>query len=193
MVDEFQVWIDMKVLITGDEGFVGSATKEYLRKEQNWVVVGYDIVNGYDFTDESQFAAVLEAEKPDRILHLGAVANFAEADKHPIRAYETNARGTQVVAQLAGRHHIPLVYSSTGSVYMPITDKPPITESFPVKGNSVYGCSKCVGELYVQRYANPYIVLRYAHLYGRGKRKHGLVAGAIERIRRGAEPRRSPP
>ena len=60
---------------------------------------------------------------------------------------------------------------------------------FHLKGNSVYGCSKCVGELYVRSFHNPYIILRYAHLYGRGKRKHGLVAGALERIKRGAEPR----
>ena len=180
---------ELKVLITGDEGFVGSATREYLKKLDNCKVVGYDLINGFDFTDEDQLRMVLGGELPNRILHLGAVANFGEADKDPIRAYETNAEGTRIVAELADEFHIPLVYASTGSVYMPINDKPPITESFPIKGNSVYGCSKSVGELYVRRNPNPYIVLRYAHLYGRGKRKHGLVAGALERIERGAQPR----
>ena len=180
---------ELKVLITGDEGFVGSATREYLKKLDNCKVVGYDLINGFDFTDEDQLRMVLGGELPNRILHLGAVANFGEADKDPIRAYETNAEGTRIVAELADEFHIPLVYASTGSVYMPINDKPPITESFPIKGNSVYGCSKSVGELYVRRNPNPYIVLRYAHLYGRGKRKHGLVAGALERIKRGAQPR----
>ena len=179
----------MKVLITGDEGFVGSATREYLKELDNCEVIGYDLINGFDFTDEDQLRSVLGEHLPDRILHLGAVANFGEADKDPIRAYETNAEGTRLVAELADEFHIPIVYASTGSVYMPINDKPPITESFPIKGNSVYGCSKSVGELYVRRLPNPYIVLRYAHLYGRGKRKHGLVAGALERIKRGAQPR----
>lgn len=180
---------EMKVLVTGDMGFVGNATKQYLEEEKKMDVIGYDLINGQDFTDEEQLLRTLRTQQPDRILHLGAVANFGEADKDPIRAYETNAGGTKLIAELADEFHIPLVYASTGSVYMPINRKPPITEDFPIKGNSVYGCSKCVGELYVRKTPNPYIVLRYAHLYGRGKRQHGLIAGALERIHRGVKPR----
>ena len=124
----------------------------------------------------------------DRILHLAAIARFSDADADIKRAYETNVEGTRNVAKIAGKYHVPIVYASTGSVYMPINYDPPITEDFPVKGNSVYGCSKAVGEQYIKSYNNTYIILRYAHLYGKEKRGHGLVGGFIERIERGLAP-----
>ena len=71
---------------------------------------------------------------------------------------------------------------------MPIKEKPPITEEFPIQGNSVYGCSKAIGEFYVKRYGAPWIILRYAHLYGKEKRGHGLIGGFLERIERGLVP-----
>ena len=70
---------------------------------------------------------------------------------------------------------------------MPVEQEPPITEEFRACGNSVYACSKYLGELYVKE-ANPWIILRYAHLYGREKRSHGLVGGFIDRINRGLAP-----
>ena len=89
---------------------------------------------------------------------------------------------------VAQKFNIPVVYSSTGSVYMPITDYTgTIKEDWSCKGNSVYGCTKYIGELYIKE-ANPYIILRYAHLYGKEKRHHGLIGGFLERINRGLAP-----
>jgi nucleoside-diphosphate-sugar epimerase len=126
-------------------------------------------------------------ERPDRILHLAAIARFADADANPMLAHETNVLGTKNVAAVATRLHVPLVYASTGSVYMPIKQKPPITEDFAACGNSVYGCTKYLGELYV-RQVTPHIILRYAHLYGAEKRMHGLIGGFLARIERGLAP-----
>lgn len=177
----------MRVLITGGSGFVGSETTKQL-KEQGHEVVNYDLMSGFDIRDAGQFEETVVATKPDRILHLAAIARFADADKDPKLAFETNVVGTYNVVQVAKKHHIPLVYSSTGSVYMPITDfTGAILESWPAKGNSVYGCTKYAGECYVREH-NPYIILRYAHLYGKEKRMHGLIGGFLERINRGLAP-----
>jgi UDP-glucose 4-epimerase len=92
------------------------------------------------------------------------------------------------VSDVASKHHIPLVYASTGSVFMPIKEKPPITEEFKACGNSVYGCTKYIGELYVKQSTAPWIILRYAHLYGKEKRMHGLIGGFLDRINRGLAP-----
>ena len=70
---------------------------------------------------------------------------------------------------------------------MPITQEPPITEEFKVCGNSTYGCSKYLGELYIKE-VNPYIILRYSHLAGLEKRYYGLVGNFISRIERGLKP-----
>ncbi len=177
----------MRILITGNKGFVGSETERYC-KSKGLEVIGYDLMDGYDIRDIEQLEAVVTEKRPDRILHLAAVARFADADADPRLAFETNVDGTRNVAKIAGKHHIPVVYSSTGSVYMPIKQKPPITEQFEAKGNSVYGCTKYMGEMCLRQYAHPFIILRYAHLYGKEKRMHGLIGGFLERINRGLMP-----
>lgn len=177
----------MKIVVTGGLGFVGAETVRLLKEEKHEVFV-YDLMNGYDIKDAKQFEEAVMAFQPDRILHLAAIARFADADKDPKLAFETNVIGTANVAAVARKHHVPVVYSSTGSVYMPITDfTGAIKEDWPAKGNSVYGCTKYMGECYI-REVTPHIILRYAHLYGKEKRMHGLIGGFLERINRGLAP-----
>jgi len=178
----------MRILITGNLGFVGSAT-EKLFKESGLDVVGFDLMNRQDIRDIVQFEEAIKIAQPDRILHLAAIARFSDADKDPKLAHETNVLGTKNVAYVAAKYKIPLIYSSTGSVYMPIKRTPPITEDFEALGNSVYGVTKNLGELYVKHFGNPWMILRYAHLLGVDKRFHGLVGGFIDRIQRGLAPK----
>jgi len=177
----------MKILITGGLGFVGGETRKVLEKVKH-EVFSYDLMDGYDIRDIDQFMEVCVQEQPDRVLHLAAIARFADADKDPRMALETNVIGTRNISEVCQELHIPLVYASTGSVYMPINEEPPITEEFKATGNSIYGCTKYQGELYVKD-QNPHIILRYAHLYGKEKRMHGLIGGFMDRINRGLEPK----
>lgn len=171
----------MRILVTGHRGFVGKETQALLEKEKH-TVIGYDLMDNQDVRDIKQLEQFILDTKPDRILHLAATARFAEADKDPEGAFATNAYGTYNVAKIAGKYHIPMVYSSTGSVYMPVEREMPMTEEFPARGNSVYGCSKYLGECYVRRHASPWIILRYGHLYGKDKRYHGLIGGFLAKI-----------
>ena len=174
----------MRYLITGDRGFVGTETKKLLAEHE---VVSFDLMGGHDIRDKRNVELAVTETVPDRILHLAAIARFSEADKDPKLAFETNVLGTKNVVDVASKYHIPLVYASTGSVYMPIIQEPPITEDFMACGNSVYGCSKYLGERYVTMHT-PHIILRYAHLYGKEKRHHGLIGGFLTRINRGLTP-----
>jgi len=177
----------MKVLITGGSGFVGKeTTKLFLENEIS--VVNFDLMNGWDIRKKKSLEISVKEYKPDRILHLAAIARFAEADANIERAHSTNVLGTKNVAEVAAEYHIPVVYASTGSVYMPIQGEPPITEEFPARGNSVYGCTKAMGEEYIKSNKNTWIILRYAHLYGKEKRYHGLIGGFLSRIERGVAP-----
>lgn len=221
----------MRILVTGDKGFVGSETVKLIKSmrrsrktgtvasfydlseeqltSEGWdpihEVIGFDLMDGFDIRDKQQLELAVLGDtglvsfagpnpagtriykKIDRILHLAAIARFDEADANPILTHETNVQGTINVVEVAKRYHIPLVFASTGSAYMPVSGTPPITEDFPIKGNSVYGCSKALADLYVQTHT-PHIILRYAHLYGAEKRYHGLIGGFSARIEHDLEP-----
>ena len=176
----------MKICITGHLGFVGSETSKLLIEEGH-EVIGYDLMESNNICDYQQLESFVPLHRPSRILHLAAVARFADADKDPKLAFETNVMGTKNVVDVASKYNIPLVYSSTGSVYMPIEKEGQIKEDWSTKGNSVYGCTKNMGELYVREHT-PHIILRYAHLYGKEKRMHGLIGGFADRISRGLAP-----
>ncbi len=181
----------MKVLVTGSSGFVGKETCALL-KENGHEVIPFDIMNGgYDITDYESLERVILETKPSRILHLAATARFSDAERNPKRCHDTNVTGTENVALVARRYHIPVVYASTGTVYMPIKQEVPITEDFPAsiqQQMSVYGRTKRLGEEEIQKYCNPWIILRYGHLYGAEKKYHGLVGGIIAKIRAGLKP-----
>jgi nucleoside-diphosphate-sugar epimerase len=179
---------NLKVLVTGDQGFVGRETVKYFL-DKGIEVIGFDLMGagaGTDIRNIDDIRNILQLHKErggiDRILHLAAIARFAEADSDPKLAFETNVIGTRNVAVAAAEFGIPVVYASTGSVYMPITEEPPITEEFPVSGNSNYACTKLLGELYIKQYASTWIILRYSHLYGKDKRYHGLIGGFLKKI-----------
>lgn len=177
----------MNIVITGNLGFVGQETQKLL-KEKGHTVFGFDLMDGCDIRNREFFDNFIEKMRPDRILHLAATARFSDADKDPIKAFETNSYGTHNIAKVADKYSIPLVYSSTGSVYFPTKGPMPITEEFSAFGNSNYGCSKRLGELYIQKYKMPWIILRYGHLYGREKRFHGLIGGYLSSIKQGKKP-----
>jgi nucleoside-diphosphate-sugar epimerase len=189
----------MRILVTGSSGAVGSATLPLLGGQpipgvstvvfgQEHEAITFDIMQGRDIRQIKHLRQVIEDQEPDRILHLAAVARFADADSDPLRAYSTNVQGTEVVAREAEYHSIPLVYASTGSVYMPVEQTPPITEDFQARGNSVYGVSKYLGELMVRKIRSPWIILRYAHIYGHQKMGKGLIGSFLDRMNRGLAP-----
>src|SRR3989338_575856 len=151
------------ILVTGHLGFVGKHTLKRL-VDLGHRVVGYDIIEGNDVRDYEKLLKVIIPGM--KILHLAAVPTFWGADKDPIKAFTTNALGTKNIAQAAKEKGAErVVYASTGSVYMHITEASPLTENHRAMGNSHYGCSKRLGELYLLQADVPYIILRYAHLY----------------------------
>ena len=175
-----------KVIVTGGSGFVGSNTIKEL-KAQGFEVFNYDLTEGYDIRDYKQFADIVNPG--DRILHLAAVARFNDADKDPLLTLETNVLGTDNVARAAKEKNADrIVYSSTGSVYMPVDGEPPITEKFTARGNSVYACAKYQGELLIRKHNPTFVILRYGHLYGEGKIGHGAIGGFIDKMSRDLKP-----
>ena len=58
----------MKILITGNRGFVGSKTEKFF-KEKGLELIGYDIMDGLDIRNFDQFKNYILETKPDRIIN----------------------------------------------------------------------------------------------------------------------------
>lgn len=174
-----------RVVVTGSRGFVAHHTIPALR-EAGHDVVGFDLTDGQDICHPDDLRAVLTPGC--KVLHLAAVSRFAHADQDPPEAYRTNVGGVATLFQVAQEVDVErIVCASTASVYMPAWIAP-ITEDHPVNGNSHYGLSKALGEKMIGLFRVPFVVLRYAHLYGTHKWHGGLIDSFLERIARGADP-----
>ena len=179
---------DQRIIITGYLGFIGSHTVKELEKRGS-EVIGYDLKEGNDVCDTEKLKNFIQ--KGDRILHLAAVARFTDADANPAEAYRTNVGGTASVLQAAAEKGAErVVYSSTGSVLMPLWVNPIRENNVELQGNSHYGFSKAAAEklFWLPQYTTPYVILRYGHLYGEGKVGHGAVNAFLERMQRGLKP-----
>lgn len=187
-----------KVIVTGAAGFIGTHTCDFLRTK-DIPVYGYDIKTPKSGHDICNFDLLCEIIEPgDKILHLAAVSRFADAEKDPVEAWRTNVYGTAMVVQAADKMKADrVVYSSTGSVYMPLdVENVPVDEKALMDGffsdgfgggNSVYGHTKAAAELPIRQGKTPWIILRYAHIYGIGK-EWGATGAFVERMQRGLKP-----
>jgi len=191
----------MRVVVTGANGFVGLHTvKELLN-------VGYK-VTAVDITDskmQSEFGGnkrctvttmdILDknlkriVKKDDKVLHLAAIPKFDDARQNPQKAVRVNVEGTlNIIQACISERAERLVYSSTGSVYSSHVAVP-IREDATREPNSVYGLTKKQAEDWIFFYGDrlPYVILRYAYVYGKGK-DWGAVGAFFKRIKEGKRP-----
>ena len=184
----------MKVLVTGNAGFIGSFVAERLLQRGD-EVVGIDNLNDYydvglkkarlnrvaesfsyaqypvDLTDSAQIQAVFKQEKPQRVVHLAAQAGVRYSLENPQAYVDSNITGFLNILE-AVRHHGTehLVYASTSSVYGANKNMP-----FSVQQNvdhplSLYAATKKSNELMAHTYSHLFRVpttgLRFFTVYG---------------------------
>ena len=175
-----------RIVITGDRGFVGSNTKEMIAEMRpDWEVVGYDLVDGLDIRDYEQLKNFL---KPgDKILHMAGYSTMKMCEDDASGGWHTNVGGTINVSKAAREVGCDrVIFSSTGTTFAPIAYVP-MDEIHPQVGVNEYGWTKIQAEKAMMRYAPNWIILRYAHISGYGKR-WGVVESFRRRIERGLQP-----
>lgn len=144
-----------KVLITGHRGFIGSNLIKLLSE---YLVIGYDIVEGNDILDLNKLRQV----DCDVIIHLAAKCVVDESWRKREEYLTTNIIGTANVLSLGKR----TVFISSCAAQYP--------ESSP------YALSKLAGEM-----LNDHLTLRLANVYGPNQNpKHGR---AIDNFIKGAK------
>ncbi len=173
-----------KVLITGVAGFIGSNLLDYLLKETDWIIDGYDnlstgsIANIQPALSEERFTFVekdafeIESLKPySKIFHLAALPriqpSFELINDH-IKANVLLA--CHIIELMIKEDHYPrFVYSGSSAIYGTPTQIPtPETERIDCL--SPYAFQKYEVERYLEliatRYPIDFITLRYFNPYG---------------------------
>lgn len=153
----------MKILVTGVKGQLGYDVVQEGEK-RGLEMFGTD-VDSMDITDAGQVRKVMEAYKPDGVIHCAAYTAVDAAEKHQEICRKINVNGTRNIAEVCRDMDIPLMYFSTDYVFDGQGENfwKEDDERQPL---NVYGQMKYEGELAVQELVQKYFILRISWVFG---------------------------
>jgi GDP-4-dehydro-6-deoxy-D-mannose reductase len=175
----------MRVLVTGGNGFVGGHLCAALRARGNEVIVAghaHEASEGkidfpLDLLDLANVRGVLEAVRPDAVMHLAAQAFVPTATRDPLTSYDVNVMGTARLYEairLAERTPRRVLFVSSAEVYgARETAVYPLRETLAPHPMTPYAASKAAGEAIAlgsaRTYDIPTIVTRAFNHIGPGQ------------------------
>lgn len=173
-----------RILVTGGAGFIGSHLVEKLIQQGYFVDVIDDLSNGnmenlktvkqdIDFIRKDiSIPGILSSEldeKYDVIYNLACHPRSLSFD-YPFRDTQVNVLGMINVLEYAKKYKTKVIFSSNSGIYDTDGDYFPIDEGVPDKPKSPYDANKLSAEwyckLYNKLYNIPYIIFRFATVYG---------------------------
>jgi dTDP-4-dehydrorhamnose reductase len=162
----------MQLLITGASGQLGNyLLRECCRRGQAVVawsgrqqgeLFGHPL-RPLDIAEPDALAQAFRDAHPDGIVHTAALAAVSDCQRDPERAQRINTLGSAVLAELADRARIPLLYVSTDMVFD--GEHAPYREGDVVAPLSTYGRTKAEAEQAVLAYPRNTVV-RLPLLFG---------------------------
>jgi len=176
----------VKALVTGGAGFVGTNLIKRLLKD------GYDVISmdnyssgftknhqdgckylDFDCTDEESWEQIKEfweANMPDVIFHMAALARIQPSIKNPCKTILNNFTSTLNMLEYARKNNILVVYAGSSSFHHGLYESP-------------YAWSKHSGEQLCKLYSNIYdlstVVCRFYNVYGPYQVEEGTWATVI--------------
>jgi len=167
----------LKLLVTGANGMLG---RDFcaLAREMGHDVVETDI-DELDVRDIAAFRRALREAKADIVFHFAAMTDVDRCETHPDEAYLANVIGTENVALCCAEADVPLVFSSTGSLFGG-EKTTPYTEYDRPRPVSCYGMTKFLAEGIVQRIAPKHFICRAGWMFGGGAEDKKFVARIIQ-------------
>lgn len=174
----------MKILVTGGAGFIGSHVVDNYIDAGHEVVVVDNLSTGsreninpaaklyeVDVRDRAAIWEVIESERPEVVNHHAAQVNVRASLDDPASDAEINVLGTLNLLDAAAKNAVKrFIFISSGGAVYGDAEKIPTPEDYPPKPVSHYGAAKLAGEhychVYYAVYSLPYVVLRYANVYG---------------------------
>ncbi len=204
--------LEMKALVTGGAGFIGSHIQDALIELGHEVAILDNFRSGkkenlnskatlfeIDIQNKEAVSEAVSQFKPEVIFHLAAQNEVPYSMEHPFEDAQTNILGTMNILEASKANGVKkIIYSNTGGAFYGEVpeDKLPIDEELPAhKPTSFYGVSKHCAEIYLRLYGNLYnlqwVSLRYANVYGprqEGNKEAGVVAIFTEKLLKKEQP-----
>lgn len=193
-----------RILVTGGAGFIGLSITNLLISEGFHVAVVDDLSTGLrsnlhpdasfyhcDIRSE-ELGAIMEAEKPECVIHHAAQADVRPSLLNPAWDADINIVGSINLLEACRQNGVrKVVYASSAAVY----GNPmylPVDEEHPIQPTSPYGISKHTVEHYLRAYRDlhgiEFTVLRYANVFGLRQSQSGeggVISIFIDRARKG--------
>jgi UDP-glucose 4-epimerase len=188
----------VRIGVTGGAGFIGSNLARHL------VLTGHDvsifdnletgILNNLegvkanlvraDLKNANEVEAFFQKEEIDYCIHLGALGSVPRSIDTPRASFEANAIATLNVLESVKKRSIPIIFSSSSSVYGKNPKLPKIEKDW-LSPISPYAASKLAAEAMTLAFRESYgistLVYRLFNVYGPKQNPDSLYAAVIPR------------
>ena len=153
----------MKILITGCNGQLGNEMQLLEKENPQHTYYNTDVAE-LDITNQEAIEAFVEAHQIDGIVNCAAYTAVDKAEENEALCQLLNAEAPAYLAHAIGKRGGWMIQISTDYVFDG-TKHTPYVEDDETCPNSVYGKTKLVGELNVQKLCERSMIIRTAWLY----------------------------
>ena len=187
----------MRLLVTGAGGLVGGRLALKLAEGREFTVVAGRhraptppglVEQLVDLGSTASIEAMIEASRPDAVVHCAAAADADRCEADPAAAEATNVQAPELLARACARRDVALVALSTDLVFP--GDRAFSTVADDARSALVYGRTKRAGEQAVLASHPRAAVARIALVSGRGHGPRGTATEAIAWALRAGQPLR---
>jgi UDP-glucose 4-epimerase len=184
--------MNMKVLVTGGMGYIGSHTCIQMLEAGMQPIIVDNLVNSKvavldriesitgkklpfyqgDIRDEAFLDSVFEQNDIDAVIHFAGLKAVGESVAKPLEYYDNNVNGSLVLARSMRKAGVKsIVFSSSATVYgdpdvVPITEDSPTGATTNPYGRSKYMVEGCLSDLYQAENDWSITLLRYFNPVG---------------------------
>ena len=153
----------MKILITGCNGQLGNEMQLLEKENPQHTYFNTDVAE-LDITDQQAIETFVNENQIDGIVNCAAYTAVDKAEDNEGLCTLLNAEAPAYLAAAIGKRGGWMIQISTDYVFDG-TQHTPYTEDADTCPNSVYGKTKLVGELNVQKFCAQAMIIRTAWLY----------------------------